>query len=137
MDNTYARNCKYFQMSASREKRAIVPHQPMTVSRPFEQWRIYIIREITLNSLKQHKYILTTTDYFTKWVEVIPLTHMNENVVIQFIEQKLITRFEMPSILIFDNFSYFYSTLLTKFSLDKGIIIKYSTNYYPKGNGVA
>jgi hypothetical protein len=124
-------------MSAGRGKREIVPHQPMIVSRPFEKWRIYIIREITLNSLKQHKYILTATDYFTKWVEAIPLTHVNENVVIQFIEQKLITRFEMPSILIFDNFSYFYSTLLTKFSLDKGIIIKYSTNYYPKGNGVA
>jgi hypothetical protein len=26
---------------------------------------------------------------------------------------------------------------LTEFSLDKGIIIKYSANYYPQGNGVA
>jgi hypothetical protein len=38
--------------------------------------------------------------------------------------------------MVFDNASYFSSTLLTEFSLDKGIIIKYSTNYYPRGNGV-
>jgi hypothetical protein len=52
-------------------------------------------------------------DYFTKWAEVVPLTHINENVVIQFIEQQLITRFGMPSVLVFDNAAYFSSTLLT------------------------
>jgi hypothetical protein len=46
-------------------------------------------------------------------------------------------RFGVPSILVFDNASYFSSTLLTEFSLDKGIIIKYSANYYPQGNSVA
>jgi hypothetical protein len=62
---------------------------------------------------------------------------MNEKVVIQFIEQQLITRFRMSSLLVFDNVSYFYYTLLTKFSLDKGIITRYSANYYLQGNGVA
>jgi hypothetical protein len=33
--------------------------------------------------------------------------------------------------------TYFSYTLLIEFSLDKGIIIKHSTNYYPRGNGVA
>jgi hypothetical protein len=46
---------------------------------------------------------LTSTDYFTKWAEAILLTHVNEKVVIQFIEQHLITRFGMPSVLVFDN----------------------------------
>ena len=76
-------------------------------------------------------------NYFTKWAEVVPLTHVNEKVVIQFIEQQLITRFSMPSILVFYNVAYFSSTLLTNFTLDKGIIIRYSANYYPQGNGVA
>jgi hypothetical protein len=71
-----------------------------------------------------------------KWVEVVPLTQVNEKVVIQFIEQQLITRFGVPSILVFDNVTYFSSTLLTEFSLDKGIIISYSTNYYPYGSDV-
>jgi hypothetical protein len=107
------------------------------VSRSFEQWGLDIIGEITPNSSKLHKYILTTTDYFTKWEEAIPLNHVNKKVVIQFIEQQLITRFGLPSILVFDNASYFSSTLLTEFSLDKGIIIKNSANYFPQGNNVA
>jgi hypothetical protein len=57
-------------------------------------------------------------------------------VVIQFIEQQLITRFGVPSVLVFYNASYFSSTLLTDFSLDKGIIIRYSANYYTWGNEV-
>jgi hypothetical protein len=48
----------------------------------------------------------------------------------------LITRFGVPPLLVFDNEAYFSSTLLKDFSLDKGIIIKYSGNYYPQGNDV-
>jgi len=46
-------------------------------------------------------------------------------------------RFGVPSVLVFDNVTYFSSTLLTEFDLDKGIILCYSSNYYPQGNGVA
>ena len=95
----------------------------MTISRPFEQWGLDIIGEITPSSSKLHKYILYATDYFTRWVEAIPLTRVNEKVVIQFIEQQLITRFGVPSVLVFDNATYFSSTLLTEFVLDKGIVI--------------
>jgi hypothetical protein len=84
--HTHARNCKTCQISAGKEKRTI-PLQPVTFSRPFEQWRLDIIGEITPSSSKLRKYILTSTDYFTKWVEAIPLTHVNEKVLIQFIEQ--------------------------------------------------
>jgi len=109
----------------------------VTISRHFEQWGLDIIGEITPSSSKLHKYILAAIDYFTIWVEAIPLTHVNEKVVIQFIEQKMITRFGVPYVLVFDNATYFYSTLLIEFSIDKGIMIKYSANYYPQGNDVA
>jgi hypothetical protein len=45
--HTYARNCKTYQISAGREKREVVPLQPMVVSRPFKQWGLDIIGEIT------------------------------------------------------------------------------------------
>jgi hypothetical protein len=80
---------KLVKISVGREKRATIPLQPVIVSRPFEQWGLDIIGEITPSSSKQHKYILTATDYFTKWAEAIPLTHVNEKVVIQFIEQQV------------------------------------------------
>jgi hypothetical protein len=109
--HAYVRKCKSFQVSVDREKRAAIPLQLVTISIPFEQWGIDIIGEITPNYLKQHKYILTATDYFMRWTEFIPLTHVNEKVVIQFLEQ-LITRFGVPSVLIFYNVAYFPSMCL-------------------------
>jgi hypothetical protein len=94
-----------------REKKASIPLQLITISIPFEQWGIDIIGEINPHSSKQHRYILTTTDYFS-WSEAIPLTQVNEKIVIQFLEQQLITRFGVPSVIVFDNVAYFSSTLL-------------------------
>eukprot|EP00253_Pinus_taeda_P017778 PITA_17778 len=64
----------------------------MNIERPFEQWGLDIIGEITPQSSKQHKYILTATDYFTKWVEAIPLKTTNSEAIIEFIDQFIITR---------------------------------------------
>jgi hypothetical protein len=59
--HAYVRRCKVCQMSAGKEKKVAIPLQPMSISRPFEQWGIDIIGEINPNSSKQHKYILTAT----------------------------------------------------------------------------
>ena len=79
----------------------------------------------------QHKYVLTATNYFTKWVEAIPLTQINEKAIIDFIYKNLITQFGFSSVIGFDNASYFSSLKLFEFSLDKGIILRHSSNYYP------
>jgi hypothetical protein len=50
--HTYARNCKTCQISTGREKREVVPLQSVVVSRPFEQWGLDIIGEITPSSSK-------------------------------------------------------------------------------------
>jgi hypothetical protein len=94
-------------------------------------------REINPNSSQLHKYILTTTDYFTRWSEAIPLKTINENQVTLFLESHIITRFGIPESLVFDNAKYFSSLKLTEFSLEWNIKVKYSTNYYPQGNGLA
>jgi len=42
----------------------------------------------------------------------------------------------MPSSLVFDNVTYFSSLNLAQFDLEKGITLKYATNYYSQGNGL-
>jgi hypothetical protein len=66
----------------------------------------------------------------------VSLTKVNEEVVINFLEQHIITRFGVPTTLVFDNATYFSSLKLIEFSLEKGIILKYVANYYPQGNGL-
>jgi hypothetical protein len=77
------------------------------------------------------------TDYFTQWIEAVPLVKVNEEVVINFLEQNIITRFRVRNSLVFDNATYFSSLKLYEFALEKVIILKYSANYYPQGNVLA
>jgi hypothetical protein len=103
----YVRKCKICQTASGRQRKPAFPLQPVNIEQPFEQWGLDIIGEIVPHSSKQHRYILTATDYFTKWVEAIPLKVANSDAIIEFIDQFIITRFGVPNALIFDNASYF------------------------------
>ena len=68
----------------------------MMIIEPFEQWGLDIIGEIKPNYSLQQKYILRATDYFTRWVEAIPLRKINEDAVIDFLQDHIMTRFGVP-----------------------------------------
>ena len=89
--HVHARKCQICQVNAGRERRPAFPLQPVTIENPFEQWGLDVVGEINLNSSKLHKYILTTTDYFSKWSKAIPLKMINDNEVIQFLQQNIVT----------------------------------------------
>ncbi len=103
-----------------------MPLQPVNIEQPFNQWGLDIIGEIVPHSSKQHRYNLTTTDYFTKQVEAVPLKTANAENIIEFIDQFIITRFGLPS-----NASYFSENAMTEFALKRGFKLKYLANYYP------
>ena len=95
-------------MNAGRERRLAFPLQPVTIENPFEQWGLDVIGEINLNSSKLHKYILTATDYFSKWTKAIPLKVINDTTVMQFLQQNIVTMFGVPNCLVFDNVNIFH-----------------------------
>jgi hypothetical protein len=111
--HAYAKKFNICQTSVGKEKKPTFPLQLVAIDEPFQQWGLYVIGEISPNSSKMHKYILTTTDYFTRWTKSIPLIVVNQDQVIYFIEQFIITRFGVPDTLIFYNSSYFSSVKLT------------------------
>eukprot|EP00253_Pinus_taeda_P031301 PITA_31301 len=135
--HSYLRKCQVCQTTAMRQKKPSLPLQPVNIHQPFNQWGLDIIGEIVPHSSKQHRYILTATDYFTKWVEAVPLKTANAENIIEFIDQFIITRFGLPSTSMFDNASYFSGNAMTKFALKRAFKLKYSANYYPQGNGLA
>ena len=120
-----------------KRKRPTLPLRIVKVEAPFEHWGLDIIGEINPNSLKLHKYILISTDCFSKWTEVIPLKVINDTEVIQFLQHNIVTRFGVPNYLVFDNAKYFSSLNIVEFALKYNINIKYLANYYPQGNGMA
>jgi hypothetical protein len=76
-------------------------------------------------------YILTATNYLSRWIEAIPLKMVNEHHVIYFFDSFIVTRFGVLESLVFDNAKYLSSLKLTKYYLETNIKIKYSTDYYP------
>ena len=88
-------------------------------------------------SSNQHRWILTTTDYFTKWVEAILVKQALKVGVIDFLVNNILSRFGCPRKLLIDNAKVFTSHKMVKFCNDYNIILSHSTTYYPQGNGLA
>lgn len=88
---------------------------PVHVDEPFRQWGIDFIGEIHPPSSGQHKWILTATDYFTKWVEAIPARNVTDTVIINFMEENIISRFGCPSRIVTDNSQAFKSAKFVSF----------------------
>lgn len=70
-------------------------------------------------------------------MEAIPLKVANFESIIEFIGRFIVTRFGLPSAIMFDNASYFSVNSMTEFTLIRGFKLKYFSNYYPQGNGLA
>lgn len=88
-------------------------------------------------SSNQHKWILTAVDYFTKWVETIPVKQASDTIVTDFLDNNILSRFGCPRKLVTDNAKVFTSSKIVKFCNDYNIILSHSTTYYPQGNGLA
>jgi transposase InsO family protein len=111
--------------------------KPVVVEAPFQQWGLDFIGEFKDNSSNGYRWILTTTDYFTRWVESIPTKKTTKEVVKNFLEERIITRFGVPSKITTNNAKAFSSLALAEFCLKYGIVLSHSSNYYPQGNGLA
>lgn len=60
---------------------------------PFRVWALDLIGDIKLASSKVHRYVLVGIDYFTKWVEAIPLTNVDQDTLIDFIQSHIMCRY--------------------------------------------
>ena len=57
---------------------------------PFRGWGIDIIGQIYPPSSKGHKFMVVAMDYFTKWVEAIPLKMVMSKNMIDFVQEHII-----------------------------------------------
>jgi hypothetical protein len=69
---------------------------------PFKGWGLDFVGEIHHSSSKGHCLVLVTTNYFTKWMEGVPLKNMTHKEVISFVQEHIVHRFGMPQTLTTD-----------------------------------
>jgi hypothetical protein len=129
------RACVKCQNFSGKQQLKSLKLKPVVVARPFQQWGLNFIGEIHPASRGQHRWILTATYYFTKWIEVIPTRNASHKVVIGFLED-IMARFGCPNRIITDNVASFKAEPLIKFCEQFEISLIHSTPYYPQGNGL-
>ena len=102
----YVRRCEKCAFFSGKQKLAALPLHPIQVDQPFSQWGLDFIGLINPSSSSGHKWILATTDYFTRWTEVVALKDNTQYLVVEFLDG-VVTRFGAPSTIISDNAKYF------------------------------
>ena len=88
-----------------------------------------LIGKIYSTSSKGHNIILVATDYFTKWVEEVPLKKVEQKDVIQFIKQQIIHRFGIPQSITTDQGTMFIGDDMAYFAKHYDIQLIKSTPF--------
>ena len=127
-ETTKCHQCHIFE---GKRKVVSVPLNPISLEAPFQQWGLDFIGEINPNSSGQHRWILTTTDYFTKWIEPIPTRRAIEEVIMDFLEDNILARFSCLKRIVTDNVPAFKSKKMINFFHKYHISLNHSTAYYP------
>jgi hypothetical protein len=83
------RACNPCQRFSGKQQLKSFPLKPVVVLGPFQQWGLDFIGEIHPTSSGQHRWILTITDFFTKWIKAIPTRSASHKVIIGFLEDLL------------------------------------------------
>jgi len=133
----FVMSCHKCQIFEGKRKLLPLPLKPISTERPFQQWGLDFIGEIHPSSSGQHRWLLTTTDYFTKWIEAIPCRQANDSIIMQFLESNILSRFGYPEKIITDNAATFKSKRMITFCHKYHITLGHSMAYYPQGNGLA
>jgi hypothetical protein len=121
-------------MFAGKHKLSSLPLKPIIVSGLFQQWGLDFIGEINPPSSGQHKRILTSTNYFTKWIKVVTTRNATDKAIMNFLETNIFSRFGFPSKIIANNAQEFKSKAMINFCGSHNISLTHSTPYYPQGN---
>jgi hypothetical protein len=118
--------------------------QPVLPEFPFSKWGLDFIGPINPPSSEGQFFILTATDYFTKWDEVFPLKHSTDDQVISFLENNIFSIFGLPLEIIIDNGleiitdgPTFIFAKLAQFLAKLGVKNFTLSSYYTQGNGQA
>lgn len=102
---------------------------------PFRGWALDLVGEIRPTSSKSQRYTLVGINYFTKWIEAIPLVSVDREAVIEFIQRHIIYRFGIPETITTDQGSIFTVRKVQDFTKEVGFKLLTFMPYYSKANG--
>jgi hypothetical protein len=112
----YYKGCEEYQRFGNVQLVPATMLHPIIKPWPFLGWGLDFIGQIHPPSSKEHRFVLVATDYFTKWIEAVPLKNMTHMEVIEFITEHIIHRFGIPQTLTIDQGTSFVSKKVGEFA---------------------
>lgn len=101
---------------------------------PLRGWALDLIGEIKPASSKSHIYVLVGIDYFTKWVEAVPLTNVEQDTGNDFIQSHIMCRYGNPETIPAKRGSVFVGKKIMYFTAETGIKFLMSIPYCAQAN---
>ena len=102
----------------------------------FDKWAIDFIGPIIpLRKKTSARYIITSTDYVTRWAEAQAVKDCTGNTATHFIFEQILTRFGCPKILMIDRGTHFVNETIQGLTEEFWIHHEKITPYHPQENG--
>jgi hypothetical protein len=133
----YYKGCQECQKFGSIQRVLASAMNPIIKPWPFRGWAIDLIRQIYPPSSKGHKFMLVATDYFTKWVEAIPIKTVMSGNMIDFVNVHIVNRFSIPQTITIDQGIQFTSGEFEEYANSLGVKLLNSSPYYAQANAEA
>ena len=81
---------------------------PQVTLQPFDKWAVDFVGPINPPRKRTGAwYIITSTDYLTRWAEAVPVVDCTVATAAKFIFENIVTRYGCPRILMSDQGSHF------------------------------
>jgi hypothetical protein len=94
--------CEACQKFSHRSRVPAQPSQLITLSWPLQQWGIDIVGKLT-PAKGNYTFTIIAIEYFTKWIEVKPVTNISSTTIKKFFWQNIIYHFGVPREITIDN----------------------------------
>jgi len=129
--------CVKYQIHADKIHAPTSSLHPMTSPWPFSMWAFDIVGPLgdAYVETRKKSFILTATEYFTKWAEAEAFAEIKASTVFKFVMCNIITRFGIPKAIVIENGLQFISQELKDLCNRYGIQLHHSSPCYPKWNG--
>ncbi|KAL3678283.1 hypothetical protein R1sor_021239 [Riccia sorocarpa] len=134
--HTHVKSCDECQRSLTlKEGMPLKPIYPIGI---FQRWGLDFIGPIKPATWPTgRRYIITATDYTTKWIEAECYRTNDKKVTAKFIYENIITRFGVPLEFVSDQGGHFLNGVMEELTTHYQIKHRFSTAYYPQCNGQA
>ncbi|WVZ58281.1 hypothetical protein U9M48_008564 [Paspalum notatum var. saurae] len=133
----YYKGCQECQRFGAVQIAPARPLNPIVKPWLFRGWGMDMIGQVNPPTSKGHKWILVATDYFTKWVEAVPMKNVTAKDVVNFVKAHIIYRFGIPQTITTDQGAVFLAEEFKNFAKEMGITLLQSSPYYAHANGQA